>query len=39
VQKTTDIAEAFYIYFDKAPNGFTMNAGWDDVKVSLPVML
>ena len=39
VQKTTDIAEAFYIYFDKASNGFTMNAGWDDVKVSLPVML
>jgi hypothetical protein len=39
VQKTTDIAEAFYIYFDKVSNGFTMNAGWDDVKVSLPVML
>jgi hypothetical protein len=39
VQKTTDIAEAFYIYFDKASSGFTMNAGWDDVKVSLPVML
>ncbi len=38
VQKTTDIAEAFYIYFDKAQNGFTLNAGWDDVKVSLPIL-
>ena len=38
VQKTTDIAESFYIYFDKAADGINMNAGWDDVKVSLPIM-
>jgi Protein of unknown function (DUF2911) len=36
-QKTSDIAEAFYIYFEKATTGFSMNAGWDDVKVSLPI--
>jgi hypothetical protein len=39
VQKTTDIAEVFYIYFDKAASGFTLNAGWDDVKVSLPISM
>jgi hypothetical protein len=39
VQKSPEVAEAFYIYFDKASSGFTMNAGWDDVKVSLPVTL
>lgn len=39
VQKSSDIAELFYIYFDKAPTGFTMNAGWDNIKVSLPVTL
>lgn len=39
VEKSTDIAEAFYIYFDKSASGFTMNAGWDNVKVSLPVTL
>ncbi len=39
VQKTTEIAEVFYIYFDKAAAGFTLNAGWDDVKVSLPILL
>ena len=36
VQTTTDIAEAFYIYFDKAKNGFSLNAGWDNVKITLP---
>jgi hypothetical protein len=37
VQKATEIVEAFYIYFDKTDKGFSMNAGWDDVKVSLPI--
>lgn len=37
VQKVTEIADAFYIYFDKTSTGFLMNAGWDDVKVSLPI--
>ncbi len=37
VQKATEIAEAFYIYFDKTTTGFSLNAGWDDVKISLPI--
>ena len=37
IQKTVEIAETFYIYFDKLPTGFSLNAGWDDVKVSLPI--
>lgn len=39
VQKTTETAEEFYIYFDKTSTGFSMNAGWDNVKISLPVTL
>lgn len=39
VQTTTEIAEAFYIYFDKAKNGFAMTAGWDNVKITLPVSM
>ncbi len=37
IQKTTEIAEAFFIYFGKTTTGFSLNAGWDDVKVSLPI--
>jgi Protein of unknown function (DUF2911) len=37
VQKATEIAEAFYIYFDKTITGFSLNAGWDDVKITLPI--
>ncbi len=37
VQKATEIAESFYIYFDKTTTGFSLNAGWDDVKVTLPI--
>jgi hypothetical protein len=37
VQKVTEIAEAFYIYFDKTTTGFSLNAGWDYVKVTLPI--
>jgi Protein of unknown function (DUF2911) len=37
IQKTTEIAEAFFIYFDKTITGFSLNAGWDDVKVTLPI--
>ena len=39
VQTTTEIAEAFYIYFDKAKTGFALNAGWDNVKVTLPISM
>ena len=39
VQTSADIAEAFYIYFDKAKSGFTLNAGWDNVKIALPISM
>lgn len=39
VQKNAEIAEAFYIYFEKTTTGFSMNAGWDNVKISLPVTM
>ncbi|MEQ1555039.1 MAG: DUF2911 domain-containing protein, partial [Ferruginibacter sp.] len=38
VQLTTAIAETFFIYFEKSSIGFTMNAGWDNVKVTLPIL-
>jgi Protein of unknown function (DUF2911) len=37
VQKSTAISDIFYIYFDKTTTGFSLNAGWDDVKVTLPI--
>ena len=39
VQTSTEIAEVFYIYFDKAKNGFALNAGWDNVKITLPISM
>ena len=39
VQTSAEIADAFYIYFDKAKTGFTLNAGWDNVKVALPISM
>ena len=39
VQTSTVIADAFYIYFDKAKNGFALNAGWENVKVTLPISM
>jgi hypothetical protein len=38
-QNSNELAEAFYIYFDKATgsNGFTCNVGWDDVKTSFTI--
>jgi hypothetical protein len=39
VQTSTEIAEVFYIYFDKAKNGFALNAGWDNVKIILPISM
>lgn len=39
VQTNTENAEAFYIYFDKTKSGFNLNAGWDNVKVSLPISM
>lgn len=37
VQNSTEIAEAFYIYFSKATNGFNLNAGWDHLKIVMPI--
>ena len=39
VQTSTEIADAFYVYFEKAKNGFALNAGWDNVKITLPISL
>lgn len=39
VQKQTEITEAFVMAFDKATNGTNLIIAWDDVKVSLPIML
>lgn len=39
VQISTEIAEAFYVYFDKAKTGFTLNAGWDNIKIALPITM
>ena len=39
VQTTTDIAEAFFIYFEKAKEGFAINAGWDNIKITLPISM
>ncbi len=38
-QKQTNVEEAFYINFEKAADGFLMNAGWDDLKISLPISM
>ncbi len=39
VEKQTESADVFSLYFDKANKGFTLNAVWDSVKVSLPISL
>jgi hypothetical protein len=39
VQVTTEIAEAFFIYFEKAKDGFAINAGWDNIKITLPISM
>ena len=39
VQQTTDPVESFSMYFEKAGSGFTLNALWDNAKVSLPIAL
>lgn len=39
VQKQPTITESFSLLFEKAGDGFVLNALWDDVKISLPVSL
>ena len=38
-EKTTNIAEAFFIYFKKTDKGFSMISGWDNIQVTLPLIL
>ena len=37
VEKTDSAAEAFTMLFDKTATGFSLNAYWDNIKVSLPI--
>lgn len=39
IQRLPEKIEAFSLYFDKAVDGFTLIAAWDDVTVSLPISL
>ena len=39
VEKNTDLAEAFTIYFEEAKNGANLIFLWDDIKTSLPIIL
>ena len=39
VQITTDISETFFIYFEKSKEGFAINAGWDNIKITLPISM
>ena len=38
-EKQADITESFSILFEKMKAGFSLNIGWDNVKVSLPIYL
>jgi Protein of unknown function (DUF2911) len=37
VQKQTEVLESFVMVFEKAYNGATLNIGWDNIRVSLPI--
>lgn len=39
VQKQIDSTETFSMYFEKADNGYNLNAIWENAKVSLPISL
>lgn len=39
VQKQTELTEAFALAFEKISGGCSLVIAWDDVKVSLPIML
>ncbi|MBS1496224.1 MAG: DUF2911 domain-containing protein [Bacteroidetes bacterium] len=39
VQKQTDSTEVFSMYFDKSGKGYILNTIWENVKVSLPILL
>ena len=39
VQKTDEIAESMSMWFEKTTTGISLNAAWEQVKVSLPITL
>lgn len=39
VDKKSEIVEAFTLYFDEIKNGANLIIAWDDLKVSLPIIL
>ncbi|MBI1341944.1 MAG: DUF2911 domain-containing protein [Terrimonas sp.] len=39
VHKREDVNEFFSMVFEKNDNGFNLNIGWDDVLVTLPILL
>ncbi|MEO6489966.1 MAG: DUF2911 domain-containing protein [Ferruginibacter sp.] len=39
VEKQSEVAESFVMFFDKATNGISLQIIWDDIKVSLPISL
>jgi len=39
VQKQTDVLDAFAMSFDKSTTGYNLIIAWDDIRVSLPIVL
>lgn len=39
VEKQTEIAETFALFFDAASDGFLLQMLWDDIKINLPISL
>jgi hypothetical protein len=39
LEKQTDIAESFTMFFDKTSDGYSLQIFWDDVKTTLPISL
>ena len=39
VQKTDEIVESMSMWFDKTASGISLNISWEQVKVSLPIIL
>lgn len=38
-QKTEEVVESMSMFFEKSPNGISLNIAWEQVKVSLPITL
>ena len=39
VQKTSEVVDAFSMFFTKTTDGVNLNVAWDTVQVSLPILL